>query len=395
MKRLPICAASKAKGEITTMTFKYRITIAPVVPALDKTFAAQLDALRRACLSFGRRTEGREVTEGNHLGLPLFVYGIAVKWRAVAGASLLCLAGASFAQYPERAVRLIVPFSPGGGTDLTARLISQRLPDALGKQIIVDNRPGGAGNIGTELVARAAPDGHTLLVASLSTSVNVSLFPKLPFNPVTNFEPVSLFVTVPLMVVVHPSLPVHSIKDLVALAKAKPGELNYSSGGMGTANHVAGELFKYMAKVDIVHVPYKGGGPALADVIAGHVPLFFGTMTLTRDHAKSGRLRALATTGAARTAGAPELPTVAEAGVAGFEVGAWYGVLAPAGTPRPIVTKLSEELARIVRLPEVRESLRAQGTDPVGSTPEEFARYLRTEIDKWAKIVKASGMRVD
>ena len=352
------------------MTLKHRITIGSLIP-VPGGVSADLGMPRRAVLS------------------------IAMKWRAILGTSLLCLAGASFAQYPERAVRLVVPFSPGGGTDLTARLISQRLPDALGKQIVVDNRPGGAGNIGTELVARAEPDGHTLLLASLSTSVNVSLFPKLPFNPVNNFEPVSLLVTVPLMVVVHPSLPVRSIQDLIALAKAKPGQLNYSSGGMGTANHVAGELFKYMAKVQIAHVPYKGGGPALVDVIAGHVQLFFGTMTLTRDHAKAGRLRALATTGAARSAGAPELPTVAEAGVAGFEVGAWYGVLAPAGTPRPIVVRLSDELGRIMRAPDVRESLRVQGIEPVGSTPEEFARHLRTEIDKWSKIVKASDLRAD
>ena len=306
-----------------------------------------------------------------------------------------CLASASYAQYPERVVRLVVPYAPGGGTDLTGRLAALRLTESLGKQFIVDNRPGGAGNIGTETVARATPDGHTLLIASLSNSVNVSLFPKLPINPVTNFDPVSLLVTVPMMLVVHPSLPVKSIQDLIALAKAKPGQLNYSSGGMGTANHVAGELFKYMAQVQIVHVPYKGGAPALADVIAGQIHLIFGTMTMTREFAKSGRLRALATTGPARSAGAPELPTVAEAGVAGYEVGAWYGVLAPVGTPRPIIAKLSEELARIVRIPEVRASLLAQGSEPAGSTPDEFARFLRAEIDKWARIAKVSGMRAD
>ena len=306
-----------------------------------------------------------------------------------------CLASASYAQYPERIVRLVVPYAPGGGTDLTGRLAALRLTESLGKQFIVDNRPGGAGNIGTETVARATADGHTLLIASLSNSVNVSLFPKLPINPVTNFDPVSLLVTVPMMLVVHPSLPVKSIQDLIALAKAKPGQLNYSSGGMGTANHVAGELFKYMAQVQIVHVPYKGGAPALADVIAGQIHLIFGTMTMTREFAKSGRLRALATTGPARSAGAPELPTVAEAGVAGYEVGAWYGVLAPVGTPRPIIGRLSEELARIVRIPEVRASLLAQGSEPAGSTPDEYARFLRAEIDKWARIAKASGMRVD
>ena len=314
---------------------------------------------------------------------------------ALLATSLLGLSGASFAQYPERPIRLIVPFSPGGGTDLTARLISQRLPTALGRQVVVDNRPGGAANIGTELVARADPDGYTLLLGSLSNTVNVSLFPKLQLNPVNNFEPVSLLVTVPLMLVVHPSLPVSSVKDLIALARAKPGQLNYSSGGLGTANHVGGELFKYTAKVQIAHVPYKGGGPALVDLIAGHVQIFFGTMTLTRDHVRSGRLRALATTGAARSPGAPELPTVAEAGLPGFEVGAWYGVLAPLGTPRSIVSKLSEELGRIMRAPDVSDLLRTQGIEPVGNTPEEFARYLRAEIDKWSKIVKESDLRAD
>ena len=318
-----------------------------------------------------------------------------LKSSAFVATSLLFTAGAVLAQYPERSVRLVVPYAPGGGTDLTGRLAGQRLTEALGKQFIVDNRTGGAGNIGTELVARATPDGYTLLIASLSNSVNVSLFPKLPINPVTNFDPVSLLVTVPMMLVVHPSLPVKSIQDLVTLAKARPGQLNYSSGGMGTANHVAGELFKYMAQVDIVHVPYKGGAPALSDVIAGQIHLIFGTMTMTRDFAKSGRLRALATTGPKRSAAAPELPTITEAGVAGYEVGAWYGLLAPVGTPKPVVGKLSEELARIVRIPEVRASLLAQGSEPAGSTPEEYAKFLRAEIDKWARIAKASGMRAD
>jgi tripartite-type tricarboxylate transporter receptor subunit TctC len=303
--------------------------------------------------------------------------------------------GTALADYPERPVRLVVPFAPAGGTDLTSRLISQHLSESLGRPVVVENRAGGAGNIGTEAVARASADGHTLLLASLSTAVNVSLFKKLPFNPLSDFAPVSLVATVPLLVVVHPSLPVNDIQELIRLAKMKPGELNYASGGLGTANHVGGELFKYMANVQIVHVPYKGGGPALADVAGGHVPLFFGTMTSTRDLVKAGRLRALATTGATRSPGAPELPTVAESGVPGYEVSAWYGVLAPAGTPRPIVNRLSADLARMLRVPDVREALLANGTDPVGSTPEEFARHLRNEIDKWAKVVQASGLHAE
>jgi tripartite-type tricarboxylate transporter receptor subunit TctC len=303
--------------------------------------------------------------------------------------------GVALADYPERPVRLIVPFAPAGGTDLTSRLISQHLSESLGRPVIVENRAGGAGNIGTEAVARASADGHTLLLASLSTAVNVSLFKKLPFNPLSDFAPVSLVATVPLLVVVHPSLPVNDIQELIRLAKAKPGGLNYASGGLGTANHVGGELFKYLANVQIVHVPYKGGGPALADVTGGHVPLFFGTMTSTRDLVKAGRLRGLATTGATRSPGAPELPTVAESGVPGYEVSAWYGVLAPAGTPRPIVNRLSADLARMLRIPEVREALLAQGTDPVGSSPEEFGQHLRNEIQKWAKVVQASGLHAD
>ena len=308
-------------------------------------------------------------------------------------AVLLATGGAVQAQYPERPLRLIVPFAPGGGADLTSRLISQRLPDLLGRQVVVDNRAGGASNIGSEAVARAAPDGYTLLLGSLSTSVNASLFPKLSFNVLKDFEPVSLLATVPLMVVVHPSFAAQSIAELIAMAKAKPGALNYASGGLGSANHVAGELFKSMAGVQITHVPYKGGGPALADLLGGHVGLLISTVTSTHDLVKSGRLRALATTGSKRSVVAPELPTVAEAGLPGYAVEAWYGVLAPAGTPRAIVERLSGDLARILQSAEGREALRAQGAEAVGNTPEEFARYLRMEVDKWAKMVKAQGLR--
>ncbi len=316
------------------------------------------------------------------------------RFQAACLAALLFLVcNATSAEYPERPVRLIVPFAPGGGADLTSRLISQRLPDLLGRQVVVENRAGGASNIGSEAVARAAPDGYTLLLGSLSTSVNASLFPKLSFNVLKDFEPVSLLATVPLMVVVHPSFPVQSIADLIAAARARPGALNYASGGLGSANHVAGELFKSMAGVQITHVPYKGGGPALADLLGGHVGLLISTVTSTHDLVKSGRLRALATTGAKRSIVAPELPTVAEAGLPGYAVEAWYGVLAPAGTPRAIVERLSGDLARILQSAEGRDALRAQGAEAVGNTPEEFARYLRAEVDKWAKMVKAQGLR--
>ena len=297
--------------------------------------------------------------------------------------------------YPERPIRLIVPYAPGGGTDLTSRLIAQRLTESLKQQVIVDNRAGGAGNIGSEIAARSAPDGYALLTAGISFSINVSIFAKLNYDPVRDFDPVSLVATVPLIVVVHPSVPATSVRELIALAKARPGTLNYASGGTGTANHIAGELFKYLTKTDIVHVPYKGGGPALADVVGGQVQLLFNTMTSTVGFMNSGKLRALAVTGKQRSPAVPNLPTVAEAGVPGFDVGAWFGVVVPKGTPRPIVLRLNGEIVRITRLPEAREQFAAQGAEPVGSTPEEFGKHLRAEIDKWARVAKAANMRTE
>ena len=299
------------------------------------------------------------------------------------------------ADYPERPVRLVVPFAPGGGTDLLSRLIAQRMAEVLGVQVLVENRAGGAANIGTEFAARAAPDGHTLLLASLSNSVNAVLFTKLRFDIQKDFAPISLFSTVPLMLAVHPAFPAQSVQELIALAKAPGKRLNYGSGGIGTANHVAGELFKQLANVQIDHIPYKGGGPALADLAGGHLNMVFTTMTSTQEMVKSGRLRALATTGATRSPGAPDLPTMIEAGVPGYEVTAWYGVLAPTGTPPPIIARWSTELARIARAPEVVASLHAQGTQTIGSTPGEFASFLRAEIEKWAKLAKASGLSAE
>lgn len=297
--------------------------------------------------------------------------------------------------YPDRPIRLVVPYAPGGGTDLTSRLIAQRLTERFRQQVIVDNRAGGASNIGAEIVARSTPDGYTLMMAGISFSINTSIFSKLGYDPIRDFDPVSLVATVPLIAVVHPSVPAASIKELIALAKAKPGTLNYASGGTGTANHIAGELFKYMTGTNIVHVPYKGGGPALADVVGGHAQVLFNTMTSTVGFMNSGKLRALAVTGKQRSPGVPNLPTVAEAGVPGYDVGAWFGIVVPKGTPRPIVMKLNDEIVRITRTTEARAQFTAQGAEAVGSTPEDFARHLRIEIDKWAKVAKAAGMRVD
>ncbi len=320
---------------------------------------------------------------------------MSARVRSLLAALALSATAALAADYPERPVRLIVPFAPGGGTDIISRHISQRMGEVLGVQILVENRAGGAANIGTELAARAAPDGHTLLFASISNSVNAALFPKLRFDIQKDFAPVSLFATVPLMLAVHPAFPAQSVQELIALAKAPGKRLNYGSGGIGTANHVAGELFKQLTNVEIDHIPYKGGGPALADLAGGHLHMVFTTMTSTQEMVKSGRLRALATTGATRSPGAPDLPTMIEAGVAGYEVTAWYGLLAPAGTPPPVITRLSTELARIARAPEVVASLRAQGTQTIGSTPDEFAAFLRAEIEKWAMLAKATGLRAE
>ncbi len=320
---------------------------------------------------------------------------MSARVRSLLAALALSATAALAADYPERPVRLIVPFAPGGATDIISRHISQRMGEVLGVQILVENRAGGAANIGTELAARAAPDGHTLLFASISNSVNAALFPKLRFDIQKDFAPVSLFATVPLMLAVHPAFPAQSVQELIALAKAPGKRLNYGSGGIGTANHVAGELFKQLTNVEIDHIPYKGGGPALADLAGGHLHMVFTTMTSTQEMVKSGRLRALATTGATRSPGAPDLPTMIEAGVAGYEVTAWYGLLAPAGTPPPVITRLSTELARIARAPEVVASLRAQGTQTIGSTPDEFAAFLRAEIEKWAMLAKATGLRAE
>ena len=313
---------------------------------------------------------------------------------ALAAAGLLAVTGLAAAAeiYPGRPLRLIVPYPPGGGTDITSRLIARRLGEIFGQQVIVDNRSGGAGNLGCEIAARSAPDGYTMLTAGISFSINVSLFSKLNYDPVKDFDPVSLVATVPLIAVVHPSVPATSIRELIELAKARPGTLNYGSGGSGTANHIAGELFKYMTGTNIVHVPYKGGGPAMADIVGGQIQLLFNTISSTVGFMNSGKLRALAVTGKQRSPAAPNLPTVAEAGVPGFEVGAWFGVVVPKRTPRALINKLNAAIVRTTQLPEAREQFAAQGAEPIGSTPEEFAQHLRVEIDKWGKVAKAAGM---
>ena len=319
--------------------------------------------------------------------------------RLMAAAALVCvfLAAPAHAQgYPGKPIRVIVPFPAGGIADLFARVIGQKFNDAWGQPVVVDNRPGAGGNIGAELVAKAAPDGYTLVMGSIGThAVNVSLFKKLPYDPVRDFAPVALVMEADGLLVLHPSVPARSVKELIALTRARPGQVAYASAGYGTAGHLSGELFKSMAKVDMVHVPYKGNVPAITDLIGGQTSLLFATMPTVLPQVHAGRLKALAVTGAKRSLAAPELPTIAEAALPGYEVTNWIGVFAPAGIPREIVNKLNSEIIRIMQLPEIQVRLTNEGAKFLPKTPDEFAGFVKSEIAKWAKVIRESGVRVD
>ena len=309
--------------------------------------------------------------------------------------ALLFAAAAGAQDYPARPIRVVVPFPPGGGTDLMARTVVQKLGESLGATVVVDNRGGAGGTIGTDLVAKAPPDGYTLVVVSGSHAINPSLYPKLPYDSVRDFAPVTMLTSGPGLLVVHPSVPARTVKEFIALARSRPGQLHYASAGIGTPPHLAGELFKTMTGADIVHVPYKGNGPAYTDLIGGHVSVMFPTIPTAIPHVRTGKLRALGVTTRSRTAIAPELPTLSESGVPGYDVSSWYGLLAPAGTPAAVVARLQREIAKVLRLPDISEKLTAQGLDLVGNTPEAFAGVIQSEIAKWAKVVKASGAKVD
>jgi tripartite-type tricarboxylate transporter receptor subunit TctC len=302
----------------------------------------------------------------------------------------------SAANYPAKPVRLVVPFPAGGTTDILARAVAQKLSEAWGRQMIVDNRPGAGGNIGSDLVAKSAPDGYTLLMGTVGThAINPSLYKNMPYDHVKDFAPVILVAGVPNVLVVNPSLPVHSVPELIAYAKANPGKLNFASSGNGTSIHLSGELFKAMTGVEMTHVPYKGSAPALTDLIGGQVQLMFDNLPSSLPFIKAGKLRALAVTSGARAAALPDLPTLAESGLPGFEASSWFGVLAPAGTPRDIVAKLNGAIAGWLASPEAKEKLLAQGAIAAGGTPEDFARHIGAETSKWAKVVKASGAHID
>lgn len=297
--------------------------------------------------------------------------------------------------WPVRPVRLISQFPPGGGTDLIARNLMPRLIEAFGQQFILDHRPGAAGNIAADLVAKSPPDGYVILVANNTLVIQAAMPQKLPFDVVKDFAPIAVVASTPVALAVHPSLPVNSVKALIALARAQPGKLAYSSCGTGTAMHLAGELFKQLAKVDITHVPYKGCGPAIIDGISGQVPVLFNTITNTNPQAKVGRLRVVALASATRSPTDKNLPTIAEAGLTGFDADIWFGFMAPAGTPREIITRMNAELNRIVKLPDVAERLSGQLFDIRTSTPETFSELIRADIVKWSKVVRDGNIKLD
>jgi tripartite-type tricarboxylate transporter receptor subunit TctC len=297
--------------------------------------------------------------------------------------------------YPSKPIRFILPFPPGGGTDILGRLISERLAAALGQPVVIENRGGAGGNVGAEAAAKSAPDGYAIVLVAPSLAISPSLYSKLNYDPVRDFAPISLVATVPNVMITHPSVPAQTLAEFIALARAKPGGMNFGSGGSGTSNHLAGELFNIVAGVKLVHVPYKGVNLAMNDVLGGQVQLVVIGIPAAAPHIKAGRLRALAVVAPQRSPALPDVPTVAEAGLPNFEVTTWYGVLAPAGTPRPIINRLNAELVKIMQVPELKERLAAMATDPVTSTPEEFADLIKQEISRWAKVVREAGLKAD
>lgn len=301
----------------------------------------------------------------------------------------------AYGQFPTKTIRFILPFPPGGGTDTMARAIGDRLSEALGQQIVMDNRPGGGANIGAELAAKTAPDGHSWFIATVTHTINVTLYRKLGYHIVRDFAPVSNLGSTAMVVVVHPSIPAKSIKELIALTRARPGELSHSSSGTGTIVQLAGELFKSMTGTKMLHIPYKGGAPSVVALVGGEAAVGFATSPSVIHQLKAGRLRGLAVTTAQRSPFLPELPTVAEAGVPGYHADTWYGMLVPAGTPMEAIRRVHAETVKVLRLPEVKARFDATGLAAIGSTPEELGAQIRTDIDKWAKVVTELGLRVE
>lgn len=306
------------------------------------------------------------------------------------------VSGAALAQYPTKPVRVVVPYPAGGGSDLVARSISKKLSGNLAQSIIVDNRGGATGMIGTDIAAKSPPDGYTLLLGSVAEiALNVAVYRKMPYNPERDLAPIALLATSPLVLAVHPSLPARSVKEFIALAKKRPGEIGYATAGAGSPHNVAGEWMKLLAKIDILHVAYKGGGPQLVDLTGGHVHSGFLALPIVAPHLKAGRVHALAVTSPKRSPAIPDVPTLDESGLRGFDVSQWWGVLAPAGTPREIITKLNAELTGIVMLPDIKALLTEVGAEPAPTTPDQFAQFIRAEIGKFSRVVKQAGIRTE
>ena len=311
----------------------------------------------------------------------------------------LCAVGApAFAQdkWPSKPIKYIVPFPPGGTTDILARLIGQKLSLALGQPVLIENKAGAGGNIGSDFVAKSAPDGYTILGGTISShAINVSMYKDMPYDPVKDFVPITLIGTNANVLVVAPTHPAKTAQELIAQAKAKPGSMSFASAGNGTSQHLSGELFKAMAGLDMVHIPYKGSAPAIQDVMAGQVPMMFDTTVVAAPHIKSGNVRALAVTSSTRVKGMESIPTLSEAGVPGYQLVSWQGIFAPAGTPKDIVVRLNAELVKIIALPDIRERLDSLGVDPVANTSEEFAVFQKAEITKWAKVIKDANIKAN
>jgi tripartite-type tricarboxylate transporter receptor subunit TctC len=316
--------------------------------------------------------------------------------RLFAPVLAFALAGAASAQsFPSKPLRLICPFPPAGAVDIASRATAHELTKILGQTVAVENRPGAGGNLGTDLAAKSPPDGYTLLMSPSSIAIAPALYSKLPYDPVKDFAPVTLVTSVPNVLVVHPSVPAKSVRELIALAKTRKGELNFASGSTGSAGHLAGELFKTMAGVDMVHIPYKGAAPAVTDLLAGHVSLMFDNLASGLPNIKAGRARALAVTTMKRSPFLPELPTISESGLRGFDIGTWFGVFAPAGTPREIVMRLNAEISRALKTPVMKERLATLGAEAMPNTPEAFGAFVKAEMAKYREIVRASGAKVD
>jgi len=312
------------------------------------------------------------------------------------GLLVLAVSAAGAQTFPQRPVRIVVPYPPGSGTDIAARALGQKLTQTWGQQVIVDNRPGAGAIIGVEAVAKAAPDGYTIGIADTGPlAINPALYPKLPYDPVRDLAPVTLVAKLPFILVVNPSLPVHNVAELVALAKSKPGQINYASVGNGSAVHLATELFKTRAGINLTHIPYKGSAPALQGLLGGEASVMFVNLLSARALVQAGKVRALAAAPGKRLAAMPDLPTIAEAGVPGYEFEAWFGIVAPAGTPRPVVDKLNQDLRRVIALPEVRDVFDKGGFEPVGSTVESFANLIPGEVERWGKLVRETGAKVE